>query len=86
MITKDRDIIEKWKTAFISFIRSYKEHKLQILFSLQKLNIGKVAHSFFLLRVPRIKEILGRKIDFIQNETNPNTIQFVDKNKEKQFN
>jgi hypothetical protein len=39
-ITKDRDLVEKGKAAFISFIRSYKEHKLQILFQFTALNIG----------------------------------------------
>ena len=27
------------------------------------LEIGQVANSFFLFRLPRVKEILGRKID-----------------------
>ncbi|CAD8165649.1 unnamed protein product [Paramecium octaurelia] len=85
IVTTDRDIIEKGKAAFISFIRSYKEHKLQILFQFNQLNIGKVAYSFFLLRIPRIKEILSKKIEFEQSQIDPNSIPFLDKNQEKQY-
>jgi len=27
-ITSDRDLVEKGKKAFVSFVRSYKEHKV----------------------------------------------------------
>ena len=30
VIKSDRDLIEKGKSAFVSFIRSYKEHKVKI--------------------------------------------------------
>lgn len=45
-------------------MRSYKEHKLNLIFRIKDLNIGKVATSFFLFRLPRVKEILGKEIDF----------------------
>lgn len=83
IVITDRDIIEKGKAAFTSFIRSYKEHKLSVLFQFSKLNIDDLAMSFFLLRLPRVKEILGKRTEFVNSEINPNDIPFVDKNKEK---
>lgn len=83
---KDRDYIEKGKNAFVSFIRSYKEHELKYIFQFDKLKMGDTANSFFLYRIPRIKEILGKKIeDFTQTPINFDDIKFVDKNQEAQF-
>ena len=43
---------------------------------------SKLANSFFLFRLPRVKEILGRKIDgFVQrNDIDLNSITYSDKN------
>ena len=51
-----------------------------------QLDIGNVANSFCLFRLPRVKEILGRKIDhFIASPSiDPNTIPYLDRNKELQ--
>ena len=51
--------------------------KLKYVFEFKKLDIGNVANSFFLFRIPRIKEILGKKIEnFNQSNINPFEIQF----------
>lgn len=72
IIVSDRDYVEKSKKAFVSFIRSYKEHDLKFIFEFKHLDIGHTANSFFLFRLPRIKEILGKKIlNFEQSEINP---------------
>jgi ATP-dependent RNA helicase DDX55/SPB4 len=50
------------------------------------LELGDVANSFFLLRLPRIKEILGRTVkNFVQSEIDPETIPWKDSNQRKQF-
>lgn len=80
MIT-DRYNIEKSKMAFISYIRSYMEHDLKYIFEFKNLDIGWVARSFFLLRIPRIKEVLGKHLkNFIQSDVDPDSIPFTDKN------
>lgn len=61
-ILKDRDILDKAQNAFVSFVRYYKEHNLEFIFSFNQLDIGAVANSFYLIRIPRVKEILGRKL------------------------
>lgn len=50
------------------------------------MELGDVANSFFLLRLPRIKEILGRTVkNFVQSEIDPETIPWKDSNQRKQF-
>lgn len=82
---QDRDLIDKASNAFVSFVRYYKEHSLQFIFVMNMLDIGAVANSFFLFKVPRVKEILGRPLKgFVQdNSFNVYDIPYVDKNKEK---
>ncbi len=41
MFKNDRDLIEKSKKAFVSFVRSYKEHDLKFIFQFSKLDLGK---------------------------------------------
>jgi len=91
----DKDIIEKGKSAFVSFVRSYKEHDLKYIFEFSKMSLGDTANSFFLITMPRIKEILGKKLeDFLGKRSleeclgekiDLENIQFKDKNQEKQY-
>lgn len=57
---QDRDLVDKSQSAFVSFIRYYKEHNLNFIFALNQLDIGHVANSFCLFKIPRVKEILGK--------------------------
>lgn len=62
----DKDLIDKSQDGFVSFIRYYKEHQLQFIFAFNALSIGNVANSFYLFRLPRVKEILGKPVrDFV---------------------
>lgn len=61
-------MIEKAQHAFVSFIRYYKEHELKFIFSFKALDIGSIANSFALLRLPRIKEILNKKVGGFTNQ------------------
>lgn len=53
---------------------------------MKMLDIGQVANSFFLFKVPRVKEILGVSLkSFTQdNSVVVEDIPYKDKNKEKQ--
>ena len=85
LMRKDKDIIEKSINAFVAFIRYYKEHELKYIFSFIHLCIGSVANSFALFTLPRIKEILGKKIEnFESKEIDKDSIQYLDPNKKKQ--
>ena len=82
---QDRDLIDKASNAFVSFVRYYKEHALQYIFSMKMLDIGEVANSFMLFRVPRVKEILGVSLKSFKTDTSINIeeVPYKDKNKEK---
>ena len=81
----DRDLIDKSQNAFVSFIRYYKEHELKFIFPFNQLQIGHVANSFFLFRMPRIKEILGKKWQGFQSQAiDIDSIKYKDKNRQKQ--
>ena len=79
----DRDILLKATAAFVSFVRAYQEHKLKFVFSLKELDLGLVAQSFGVLRIPRVKEILGKPIvNFANSEVAPDSVAFKDPVKE----
>ncbi|TNV81361.1 hypothetical protein FGO68_gene16313 [Halteria grandinella] len=83
---QDRDLIDKASNAFVSFVRYYKEHALQYIFSMKLLDIGEVANAFFLFRVPRVKEILNIQLKSFTTDHSVKfeEIPYKDKNKEKQ--
>jgi len=82
-MTKDREAYEKAQAAFVAYIRYYKEHHLNYIFQFKHLELGFLAQGFCLLRIPRVKEILGKRIDnFEQGPINPEDIRYSDDQKE----
>ncbi|PFH35958.1 DEAD/DEAH box helicase domain-containing protein [Besnoitia besnoiti] len=76
-VIHDRALVLKGSKAFVSFVRAYKEHQLSFLLPFQRLDIGRLATAFRLLRLPRIKEIMGRQIaHFSQSPVDPLKIPF----------
>jgi len=84
-IETDRAVMLKANKAFVSFVRGYQEHQLPYLFPFKSLDLGALATGFGLLRLPRMKEILGRNIrNFQQSPVDPLSVPFRDKKQEKQ--
>jgi len=84
----DKWLYDKAIKAFISLIRFYKEHDLKYIFDFNKLDIGNIAHSFRLMRLPRLKEIIGKKIENFEqdNSINPKyDLAYMDANVGKQM-
>lgn len=83
----DKWIYDKAVKSFVSFVRFYSEHDLKYIFDFNLLDIGNLANSFQLLRLPRLKEILGKKIEnFVQDETlNPKDLIYQNSNTAKQM-
>ncbi|EER09221.1 ATP-dependent RNA helicase dbp7, putative [Perkinsus marinus ATCC 50983] len=80
---KSRDFLDKAVAAFVSFVRGYSEHELSFVFNIKELDLGDVATSFSLLRLPRVKEIMGRQIEnFVQSEVLPDSVAYPDATKE----
>jgi ATP-dependent RNA helicase DDX55/SPB4 len=80
---QDRDLIDKAQDAFVSFIRYYREHQLNFIFSITMLDMGQVANSFCLFKIPRVKEVLGKATHGFEprNDVDLATIPYKDSNK-----
>lgn len=85
--TSDKWIYDKAVKAFVSFVKFYSENDLKYIFDVKLLDVGDLAKSFQLLRLPRIKEILGKKIKgFENNAINPKDLKYLDSNIKSQMN
>lgn len=84
LVETDRTVMLKGSKAFVSFVRAYQEHQLQYMFPFKLLDLGSLATGYCLLRLPRMKEILGKKIKgFEQSKIDPLTVPFPNKAQEK---
>ena len=61
----DRDYILKATKAFVSFVRSYKEHKLASIFPFENFDVEQVARSFFLVKIPVLRELSKKKFNYL---------------------
>jgi len=86
LILKDRDMLEKGTKAYTSYIRAYKEHQCGFIFRFASLDLGVLATSFSLLRLPKMPELRDKlgKINFkpAGPEINIHAISFKDKTRE----
>ncbi|BAM40158.1 ATP-dependent RNA helicase [Theileria orientalis strain Shintoku] len=83
MNSTNRDILLSSSRAFVSYTRAYSEHSLKYIFEKHKLDYGSLATSLGVLRIPRVKEILGKNIShFLQSSVNPRDVPFLDAEKE----
>ncbi|PWN54113.1 DEAD-domain-containing protein [Violaceomyces palustris] len=57
IVRTDRELWELGVRAFVSFVRSYSKHEAAYIFRSQDLNLGLVARSFGLLRLPKMPEV-----------------------------
>lgn len=61
----DKDFFVKASKAFVTFIRSYKEHKLTSVFTFEDIEVENTARSFFLIKIPSLTELKGKKYEGI---------------------
>ena len=84
LCTLDRELLETSTTAFISFLRAYKEHLCSYIFRLEQLDIGSVARAYALVKLPKISETVNKNIEFEELVgVNTSTIPYRHKEKEK---
>jgi len=82
----DRGALEAGSTAFMAFLRSYKEHICSFIFRLDKIDIGSVARAYALVKLPKIPETRGKMGAAIKFETtycDTSAIPYKHKDKEK---
>jgi superfamily II DNA/RNA helicase len=65
LMLTDKDYIVKAAKAYVSYIRSYTEHKVSSIFKMADMNYGSVAKSFFLFKVPFVKELKGENSQIV---------------------
>lgn len=84
MMLVDKDFIIKGSKAYVSFVRSYDEHKVSSIFKTQDLDFEEIAKSFFLFKVPFIKELKGKNQSTIiateEELKQLEKVEFVNKN------
>ncbi|KAJ1951423.1 ATP-dependent rRNA helicase spb4 [Linderina macrospora] len=80
----DREIYDRSKMAFVSFIQSYLKHEAKYIFRLKELAVIEVAKGFALLHLPSMPELRGRPTSrFVKYETDYDAIPFMDSVREK---
>lgn len=87
LVLEDRDLLEKGTKAYTSYIRAYKEHQCAFIFRFSSLDLGVLATSFCLLRLPKMPELRDKleKLNFqpAGPEVDIHAIQYKDKVREK---
>ncbi|ORX66154.1 DEAD-domain-containing protein [Linderina pennispora] len=80
----DREIYDRGKMAFVSFVQSYLKHEAKFIFRLKELAIIEVAKGYALLHLPSMPELRGRPTGrFVKYEADYDAIPFMDSVREK---
>lgn len=86
-VNRDSNVLKHWcvGTAFVSFVRGYKEHQCKFIFESKKLDLGALGNGFGLLHLPKMPELKKEEayVKFVKSDINQNEIRFVDKAREK---
>mmetsp|Transcript_19569 Transcript_19569/g.27525 ORF Transcript_19569/g.27525 Transcript_19569/m.27525 type:complete len:449 (+) Transcript_19569:712-2058(+) len=83
VIKADRSLLVKGTTAFISFLRAYKEHRCQFIFRFTDLDLAALVEAFALLRVPKISELKDVPHLKLEEEIDTSLIELKEKSQEK---
>ena len=63
LMLTDRDYLLKGSRAFVSFVRSFKEHKLSNILKFKNMDLYQTARSFFLFKMPVMRDLVDLKLD-----------------------
>ncbi|KAJ1868583.1 ATP-dependent rRNA helicase spb4 [Coemansia sp. RSA 989] len=81
----DREIYERGKLAFVSFVQSYMKHEAIYIFRAKELPIVDIGRGYGLLHLPSMPELRGRSLDkFKRYEIDTDTIPYLDTKREEQ--
>lgn len=86
LILSDRAVLDVAEKAFLSYLRAYKEHRCTYLLPFNSLDLGSVARSFALVRLPRFQEFkrYRGKMDFEADKSiRVKDIKYKDKARER---
>ncbi|WKX99438.1 hypothetical protein Q1695_014375 [Nippostrongylus brasiliensis] len=79
IVSSDREILEAGTRAFVCHIESYVKHDCNIVCGLKDFDVPGLAHAYGLLRLPKMRELSGRKdLDkFQRSEIDTSTIKYA---------
>jgi ATP-dependent RNA helicase DDX55/SPB4 len=80
----DRDLFDKSTKAFVSWIRSYKEHQAHYIFQFKNVDLGALGHAFGLLKIPSMPELKTQTMNYTPPSIDLNQLAYKDKQREKQ--
>ena len=84
LLKTDRSHMDRANRAFVSYIQSYAKHECNILLRIKDLDLGGIATSYGLLRMPKMPEVKGAKIrNFVEEKLDLNDVAYQDKVREK---
>ena len=85
LLKADRSHMDRANRAFVSYIQSYAKHECNILLRIKDLDLGGVATSYGLLRMPKMPELKGVRIrNFVEEKLDLNDVAYQDKVREKE--
>jgi ATP-dependent RNA helicase DDX55/SPB4 len=86
MALKDKAVFEQGVRAFVSYIRAYGQHECSLICRTRDLDLGALAESFGLLKLPRMPELKDHDLTGKFQETNVDisSLTYKDKTREKQ--
>merc|ERR1740137_393747 len=84
LLKSDRSIMDKGSRAFVSFIQSYAKHECYVILRIKDLDLGGLATSYGLLKMPKMPEIKRSSIiNFADEKMDLNEVAYIDKVREK---
>ena len=63
MAINDRAVYEKGMRAFVSFVQSYAKHECFLIFQMKKMDFGRLASGFGLIKAPKMPELRTVKME-----------------------
>jgi len=83
-LKSDRSFMDKANRAFVSFIQSYAKHECNVILRIKDLDLGGLATSYGLLKMPKMPEIKRSSIvNFVAEKMDLNEVAYKDKIREK---
>ena len=77
LLRKDRTNLDRANRAFVSYIQSYAKHECNVLLRIKDLDLGGIASSFGLLKMPKMPELKGIKIsNFTEVKMDMNSVAY----------
>lgn len=85
LATKEREVYEKGKRAFVSFVHFYYKHECKFIFQAKELDLVSLATGYALPHLPRMPELRDRDVSsFSARAIKPSAIPYKDKTRERE--